>query len=133
MVAAAVNLRILTGNFTIDVAVNGTIVSVTVAQVAELLGLPPGPPGLPPPPTWGACPGRTRFAPPPETVGLITSNERGTEYGPDLSCEWLIDGVENSPPNSSVQVELTFTKFDTECSFDFVFVYDGLEYDPCVR
>ena len=39
-------------------------------------------------------------------------------YTQNTHCEWLIDG------NSSY-ISLTFHHMDTECGYDYVFIYDG--------
>ncbi|XP_054720538.1 multiple epidermal growth factor-like domains protein 8 [Uloborus diversus] len=56
--------------------------------------------------------------------GVISSGNR--EYPMDSHCEWLIKAS-----NSSF-VTLTFTKMDTECSYDHVFIYDGDSYSSPV-
>ena len=48
-----------------------------------------------------------------ENTATLNSN-----YTQNTHCEWLIDG------NFSF-ISLTFNHMDTECGYDYVFVYDG--------
>ena len=48
-----------------------------------------------------------------ENTASLNSN-----YTQNTHCEWLIDG------NFSF-ISLTFNHMDTECGYDYVFVYDG--------
>ena len=43
-------------------------------------------------------------------------------YTQNTHCEWLING-------SSPFISLIFHHMDTECGYDYVFVYDGLSMD----
>ncbi|KAL8608232.1 hypothetical protein ACOMHN_016687 [Nucella lapillus] len=45
-------------------------------------------------------------------------------YLPNSHCEWLIEA---GSPNKSIH--LKFKTMSTECSFDFLFIYDGNSYD----
>ncbi|GFW79513.1 multiple epidermal growth factor-like domains protein 8 [Trichonephila clavipes] len=56
-----------------------------------------------------------------DSYGTISSGNK--EYPMDSHCEWLIRA-----PNKNSFITLTFTKMDTECSYDHVFVYDGDSY-----
>lgn len=52
--------------------------------------------------------------------GVITDGPIGSNYTQDSHCEWLIKA------NSSNKfITLTFGSMGTECSYDYVFVYDG--------
>ncbi|KAH9496424.1 Multiple epidermal growth factor-like domains protein 8, partial [Bulinus truncatus] len=54
--------------------------------------------------------------------GVITDGPKNyTEY---LKCEWLIDA---GSPNKTIH--LRFDNMITECSFDFLFIYDGNSYN----
>lgn len=55
-----------------------------------------------------------------EPWGIITDGPQGSNYTQDSHCEWLIKA------NSSEQfITLKFQSMGTECSYDYVFVYDG--------
>jgi len=52
--------------------------------------------------------------------GIITHGPPGTNYSQNTHCEWLIKA------NSTNQfITLEFKTLNTECSYDYVFVYDG--------
>lgn len=52
--------------------------------------------------------------------GVITHGPSGSNYTQDSHCEWLIKA------NSSNQfITLNFKTMGTECSYDYIFVYDG--------
>lgn len=42
----------------------------------------------------------------------------------DSHCEWLIKAA-----NKSQYITLSFIRMGTECSYDYVFVYDGDSFD----
>ncbi|XP_057690185.1 multiple epidermal growth factor-like domains protein 8 [Corythoichthys intestinalis] len=44
-------------------------------------------------------------------------------YSVNGNCEWLINA-----PSSSYRIVLNFTFMDTECTYDYLFVYDGDSY-----
>ncbi|KAG8543384.1 hypothetical protein GDO81_024805 [Engystomops pustulosus] len=44
-------------------------------------------------------------------------------YSVNGNCEWLIEA-----PNSNYRVLLRFLFMDTECTYDYLFVYDGDSY-----
>ncbi|XP_067832979.1 multiple epidermal growth factor-like domains protein 8 [Heptranchias perlo] len=44
-------------------------------------------------------------------------------YSVNGNCEWLIRA-----PNSSFRIVLTFMFLDTECTYDYLFIYDGDSY-----
>ncbi|XP_054760930.2 multiple epidermal growth factor-like domains protein 8 [Lytechinus pictus] len=48
------------------------------------------------------------------------SDHPNESYPISTECEWLIQA-----PNSDMKIMLTFSKFATECGYDFVSVYDG--------
>eukprot|EP00057_Strongylocentrotus_purpuratus_P007268 XP_011661742.1 PREDICTED: multiple epidermal growth factor-like domains protein 8 [Strongylocentrotus purpuratus] len=48
------------------------------------------------------------------------SDHPNKSYPISTECEWLIQA-----PSSDMRIMLTFTKFATECGYDFVSVYDG--------
>ncbi|XP_067001504.2 multiple epidermal growth factor-like domains protein 8 [Anabrus simplex] len=52
--------------------------------------------------------------------GVITDGPLGSNYTQDSHCEWLIKAN-----NSRQFITLTFRAMGTECSYDYVFVYDG--------
>ncbi|GIY78358.1 hypothetical protein CDAR_179641 [Caerostris darwini] len=54
--------------------------------------------------------------------GTISSGNK--EYPMDSHCEWLIKAWDEKS-----FITLTFTKMDTECSYDHVFVYNGDSYN----
>ncbi|XP_058808805.1 multiple epidermal growth factor-like domains protein 8 isoform X2 [Phymastichus coffea] len=55
-----------------------------------------------------------------ESWGAISDGPKGSNYTQDSHCEWLIKA------NSSRQfITLSFRTMGTECSYDYVFVYDG--------
>lgn len=54
------------------------------------------------------------------TWGVISDGPIGSNYTQDSHCEWLIKA------NSSKKfITLSFRSMGTECSYDYVFVYDG--------
>ncbi|XP_055897034.1 multiple epidermal growth factor-like domains protein 8 [Biomphalaria glabrata] len=65
------------------------------------------------------CAGRTILH---NRSGVITDGPKNyTEY---LKCEWLINA---GGPNRTIH--LRFENMTTECSFDFLFIYDGKSYN----
>ncbi|KAH3799783.1 hypothetical protein DPMN_153399 [Dreissena polymorpha] len=56
-------------------------------------------------------------------TGVISDGENTTTYPSYARCEWLIDAKH---PNKSIYLEFEF--LDTECSYDFLFVFDGDSY-----
>ncbi|GFG35976.1 hypothetical protein Cfor_03559, partial [Coptotermes formosanus] len=56
--------------------------------------------------------------------GIITDGPSGSNYTQDSHCEWLIKAV-----NSSQFITLKFHMMSTECSYDYVFVYDGDSFE----
>lgn len=55
-----------------------------------------------------------------ESWGVITDGPVGSNYTQDSHCEWLIKA------NSTDKfITLKFQNMGTECSYDYVFVYDG--------
>jgi len=75
--------------------------------------------GLPSHTAAGRCHGRYTLA--ADEPGNVTDG--GGLYGAFQECEWLIR-VENVTENAS-RVALSMLEYDTECSYDFLFVYDG--------
>ncbi|GBP44981.1 Multiple epidermal growth factor-like domains protein 8 [Eumeta japonica] len=59
-----------------------------------------------------------------EPFGIITDGPSGTNYTQDSHCEWLIKAA-----NESQFISLSFIRMGTECSYDYVFVYDGDSFD----
>lgn len=83
-----------------------------------------------------------------DSWGIISDGPLGSNYTQDSHCEWLIKGREyyydlfcaSLPPmfkvltviihfstanNSRQFITLSFRTMGTECSYDYVFVYDG--------
>lgn len=55
-----------------------------------------------------------------DSFGVITDGPLESNYTQDSHCEWLIKA------NGSDQfITLSFRTMGTECSYDYVFVYDG--------
>lgn len=52
--------------------------------------------------------------------GVITDGPLGSNYTQDSHCEWLIRAN-----NTNRYITLSFRSMGTECSYDYVFVYDG--------
>lgn len=52
--------------------------------------------------------------------GVITDGPVGSNYTQDSHCEWLIKAND-----SNKYITLSFRSMGTECSYDYVFVYDG--------
>jgi N-acetylneuraminic acid mutarotase len=52
--------------------------------------------------------------------GVITDGPVGSNYTQDSHCEWLIKAND-----SKKFITLSFRSMGTECSYDYVFVYDG--------
>ncbi|XP_054283597.1 multiple epidermal growth factor-like domains protein 8 [Macrosteles quadrilineatus] len=62
-----------------------------------------------------------------DTWGVITDGPPGSNYTQNSHCEWLIKA------NSSEQfISLNFTLMGTECSYDYVYVYDGDSFNSPV-
>ncbi|XP_075992325.1 multiple EGF like domains 8 [Anticarsia gemmatalis] len=59
-----------------------------------------------------------------EQSGVITDGPTTSNYTQDSHCEWLIKAK-----NSSQYITLSFLRMGTECSYDYVFVYDGDSFD----
>uniref|UniRef100_A0A8D8PUQ8 Multiple epidermal growth factor-like domains protein 8 n=1 Tax=Cacopsylla melanoneura TaxID=428564 RepID=A0A8D8PUQ8_9HEMI len=58
-----------------------------------------------------------------DSWGIISDGPIGENYTHDTHCEWLIKA------NSTDQfITLTFLYMNTECSYDYVFVYDGYSF-----
>ncbi|XP_066597515.1 multiple epidermal growth factor-like domains protein 8 isoform X2 [Prorops nasuta] len=55
-----------------------------------------------------------------ESWGVISDGPLGSNYTQDSHCEWLIKAN-----NSCQYITLSFRTMGTECSYDYVFVYDG--------
>ncbi|XP_030384738.1 multiple epidermal growth factor-like domains protein 8 [Scaptodrosophila lebanonensis] len=55
-----------------------------------------------------------------EPFGDISDGPIGYNYTQDSHCEWLIKAK-----NDSQFITLTFHNMDTECSYDYIYVYDG--------
>ncbi|XP_015121638.1 multiple epidermal growth factor-like domains protein 8 [Diachasma alloeum] len=55
-----------------------------------------------------------------DTWGMISDGPMGSNYTQDSHCEWLIKAN-----NSQQFITLSFRTMGTECSYDYVFVYDG--------
>ncbi|XP_041977639.1 multiple epidermal growth factor-like domains protein 8 isoform X2 [Aricia agestis] len=56
--------------------------------------------------------------------GIITDGPSNSNYTQDSHCEWLIKAA-----NKSQYITLSFIRMGTECSYDYVFVYDGDSFD----
>ncbi|VVD02143.1 unnamed protein product, partial [Leptidea sinapis] len=59
-----------------------------------------------------------------ESSGIITDGPSNSNYTQDSHCEWLIKA-----DNKSQYITLSFIRMGTECSYDYVFVYDGDSFD----
>ncbi|KPI93788.1 Multiple epidermal growth factor-like domains protein 8 [Papilio xuthus] len=59
-----------------------------------------------------------------EPSGVITDGPTTSNYTQDSHCEWLIKAA-----NKSQYITLSFIRMGTECSYDYVFVYDGDSFD----
>ncbi|XP_050362348.1 multiple epidermal growth factor-like domains protein 8 [Nymphalis io] len=59
-----------------------------------------------------------------EPSGIITDGPSNSNYTQDSHCEWLIKAA-----NKSQYITLSFLRMGTECSYDYVFVYDGDSFD----
>lgn len=55
-----------------------------------------------------------------EPFGEISDGPSGYNYTQDSHCEWLIKAK-----NDSQFITLTFHSMGTECSYDYIYVYDG--------
>ncbi|XP_023314938.1 multiple epidermal growth factor-like domains protein 8 isoform X2 [Trichogramma pretiosum] len=55
-----------------------------------------------------------------EPWGVISDGPKGLNYTQDSHCEWLIKAK-----NTHQFITLTFRTMGTECSYDYIFVYDG--------
>jgi Zn-dependent metalloprotease len=62
------------------------------------------------------CSGTTNLTAP---SGTVTDGSGTASYENNANCKWVIK------PAGATQIQLTFTAFDTEASYDTVFVYDG--------
>jgi len=62
------------------------------------------------------CSGTTNLTAP---SGTVTDGSGTANYENNANCKWVIK------PAGATQIQLTFTAFDTEASYDTVFVYDG--------
>ena len=56
--------------------------------------------------------------------GYIVDGITTVNYTQNTHCEWLIKAN-----NSQDFISLTFLQLDTECGYDYVFVYDGESMD----
>lgn len=52
--------------------------------------------------------------------GEISDSPLGSNYTQDTHCEWLIKAK-----NNSQFITLNFLSMSTECSYDYIYVYDG--------
>ncbi|XP_039208131.1 multiple epidermal growth factor-like domains protein 8 [Crotalus tigris] len=64
----------------------------------------------------GDCKGRREVL--HSTSGYVTDGPGN--YSVNGNCEWLVEA-----PTSSYRILLTFMFMDTECTYDYLFVYDG--------
>ncbi|XP_026667029.1 multiple epidermal growth factor-like domains protein 8 isoform X3 [Ceratina calcarata] len=55
-----------------------------------------------------------------DSWGIISDGPLGSNYTQDSHCEWLIKAN-----NTGQFITLSFRTMGTECSYDYVFVYDG--------
>lgn len=55
-----------------------------------------------------------------DSWGVITDGPQGSNYTQDSHCEWLIKANATNK-----YITLNFQSMGTECSYDYVFVYDG--------
>ncbi|XP_058056317.1 multiple epidermal growth factor-like domains protein 8 [Anopheles bellator] len=55
-----------------------------------------------------------------QSYGEISDGPSGSNYTQDSHCEWLIRAQ-----NDSQYVTLQFRSMGTECSYDYIFIYDG--------
>uniref|UniRef100_H3A6Q1 Multiple EGF like domains 8 n=1 Tax=Latimeria chalumnae TaxID=7897 RepID=H3A6Q1_LATCH len=67
----------------------------------------------------GDCKGRRQIL--SSSPGYVTDGPGN--YSVNGNCEWLIKG-----PSSNYRIILTFTFMETECTYDYLFVYDGDSY-----
>ena len=65
----------------------------------------------------GSCNGRVRLTQP---HGFITDGKNN--YSPDLQCTFLIDA---SHFKSETLIRLKFIEFETECLWDFLYIFSG--------
>lgn len=75
-------------------------------------------------PALVGCPGRAFATASAGDTFWLQSNPDQAAYGTNLTCEWLINSTTDSV------IILDFDTFDTECGFDFVYVYDDDGFDP---
>ncbi|XP_041081633.1 multiple epidermal growth factor-like domains protein 8 [Polyodon spathula] len=74
-----------------------------------------------PPGAWaGDCKGKRQVLNGPP--GYVTDGPGN--YSVNGNCEWLIEA-----PSSRYGIVLSFTYMETECTYDYLFVYDGDSYD----
>ncbi|XP_063223363.1 multiple epidermal growth factor-like domains protein 8 [Bacillus rossius redtenbacheri] len=59
-----------------------------------------------------------------DSWGVITDGPVGSNYTQDSHCEWLIKAN-----GSSRFITLSFRSMGTECSYDYIFVYDGDSFE----
>jgi len=64
-----------------------------------------------------SCSGRIKLTKP---TGYITDGKNN--YSPDLQCTWLIDA---SDFKTDTLIRLKFTEFETECSWDHLYIFNG--------
>ncbi|XP_066575426.1 multiple epidermal growth factor-like domains protein 8 [Amia ocellicauda] len=74
---------------------------------------------VPPPGQAGECKGHRQVLRGPP--GYVTDGPGN--YSVNGNCEWLIEA-----PSSSYRIVLSFTFMETECTYDYLFVYDGDSY-----
>ncbi|XP_039554137.1 multiple epidermal growth factor-like domains protein 8, partial [Passer montanus] len=72
--------------------------------------------GVPPRVGAGDCKGQRQILRGPR--GFVTDGPGN--YSVNGNCEWLIEA-----PSPRHRILLTFTFMDTECTYDYLFVYDG--------
>ncbi len=53
--------------------------------------------------------------------GTVADGSGDNDYGHDLSCEWLIK------PAGASSINITFSAFNTEADYDFLYIYKGTE------
>ncbi|XP_039280047.1 multiple epidermal growth factor-like domains protein 8 isoform X2 [Nilaparvata lugens] len=95
----------------------GAVRWVTAAVLVVVTSLPPPVAGPPPGPAT-ACDRSRRVH--TESWGIIADGPAEANYTQNSHCEWLIKAK-----NASQFINLKFQLLRTECSYDYVFVYDG--------
>ncbi|XP_023803782.1 multiple epidermal growth factor-like domains protein 8, partial [Cyanistes caeruleus] len=87
--------------------VPGTLPALILGFLGVFWGVPAG---------AGDCKGQRRVLRGPR--GFVTDGPGN--YSVNGNCEWLIEA-----PSPRHRILLTFTFMDTECTYDYLFVYDG--------